>query len=310
MFPRRDPEGPSIRKGALQMLLVAAVAAAVFFLDVVLREMSEGPELTIAAPAARHLQPGADVWVAGVPAGRVTSVRFRERSAGQEPVMVRAVLSEDAAPTIRRDASATIHQSALLAPAVVSVRPGSDPAAFDFSDTLRARPLTGAGDVLAQLDSLAAELRGLRPLRRRLERRLEEGPGTLAALRADTALGRELRGLAERVEGLAERLPAGSAARLAADGELAATWDTLAARSRRIARRLGERAGPAAAALDSLGASAARISRRLEEGRGSLARFATDSALAREARTMRARMDSVRAALLEEPLRWLRFRLF
>lgn len=310
MSPRRDPPAPAIRKGTLQLILLAAVAAAVFFLDVVLREMSEGPELTIAAPAARNLEPGADVWVAGVPAGRVLSVRFRERSGDEGPVLVRAVLNEDAAATIRRDASVALHQSALLEPAVVSIRPGTASAAFDFSDTLRARPLTGATDVLARLDSLAAELRGLRPLGRRLGRRLEEGPGTLAALRADTALGRDLRRLAGRLEGLAERIPAGSAARLAADRELAATWDTLAARSRRLARGMDAGAGPVAASLDSLAATATGVARRLEEGRGSLARFAVDSALAREARGIRARLDSVRAELLAEPLRWLRFRLF
>lgn len=307
---RREIGWPPVRTGVLLMTLLAAVAAVVFSLDVVLRELAEGPELTIRASAARELTPGAEVWVAGVPAGRVVSVRFPDRPGGTAPVLIRAVLREEAAPLLRSDATAAIHQSALLAPAVVDVRPGTAAAPFDFSDTLRARTLVGAEDLRARLDSLAVELRALRPLGRRLGRRLEEGPGTLAALRSDTALLRELRSLADRADGLAAEIPRGTAGRLAADDRLMETWGGLARRTRRIARGLDERTGPVATALDSLAASASVVARRLEEGRGSLARFAGDAALAREARTMRARMDSVRNEVLYAPLRWLRFGLF
>lgn len=306
----REIDRSAVRTGFLLMGLLAAVAAAVFFLDVVLRELAEGPELTIRAPAARQLTPGAAVWVAGVPAGRVTSVRFRERSGGAAPVVIRAVLREEAAPMLRRDAAASIHQSALLEPAVVAVDPGTAAEPFDFADTLRARPLVGTDGLMARLDSLAADLRGLRPLGRRLGRRLERGPGTLAALGSDTALMEELERLAARTEGLAGRLPSGTAARLAADERLAERWGELARRSRRIARGLAEGADPVAAALNSLAVSATEVAARLEEGRGSLARFAGDPALARELRGLRARLDSARASLLADPLRWLRFRLF
>ncbi len=310
MIPGRSGSGGTpVRTGALLMALLAVLAGTVFFLDVVLRELSEGPELTIRAPAARHLAPGAEVWVAGVPAGRVTAVRFRERAEG-DPVLVRAVLRKGAAPTIRRDATVSIHQSALLEPAVVAVDPGTAAAPFDFSDTLRARPLVGTGDLRARLDSLAGVLDSLRPLGRRLARRLEEGPGTLAALRSDTALVDELRSLARRGEALAAAVPSGSAARLAGDDDLAEAWGRIGRRTRRIAGEIGEGAGPVSAALDSLAASAATVARRLEEGRGSLARFGSDRALARELRTMRARLDSARSELLAKPLRWLRFRLF
>lgn len=300
----------AVRTGVLQIALIAAVAAAVFFLDVVLREAAEGPELVVRAPAAREMTPGAEVWVAGVPAGRVTAVRFGDEAGGEAPVLIRTVLRGEAASVLRSDASAAIRQSALLAPSVVAVTPGKSPRPFDFSDTLRARTLVGGDELRSRLDSLAGELRALRPLGRRLGRRLEEGPGTLAALRSDTALLRELEGLPDRVDALAGRIPSGSAARLAADDSLAATWDSLARRARRIARGIGEGAGPLEAALDSLAASASAMGRRLEEGRGSLARFLGDGALARELRTMRARTDSVRRELLAEPLRWLRFRLF
>lgn len=300
----------AVRTGVLQIALVAAVAASVFFLDLVLREAAEGPELFVRAPEARELTPGAEVWVAGVPAGRVTAVRFGDGAGEEAPVLIRTVLRGEAASTLRSDASATIRQSALLAPSVVAVSPGRAPTPFDFADTLRARPLVGGEEVGARLDSLAGELEALRPLGRRLARRIEEGPGTMAALRSDTVLSRELEGLADRVDALAGRVPSGSAARLAADDSLAATWDSVARRARRIARGIEEGAGPVRAALDSLAASASAVGRRMEERRGSLARFLGDGALARELRTMRARTDSLRRELLAEPLRWLRFRLF
>lgn len=307
---RREVPWAAVRSGVFFLLLLVLGATAVFFLDIVLREMSEGPELMIAAPEARNLEPGAEVWVDGVPAGRVLGVRFRERTGGEGPVLVRTVLQEEAAPLIRRDASATIHQSALMAPAVVAVRSGTDTAKIDYSEVLQADPLVGAEDVLARLDSLGSELRALRPLGRRLERRLEEGPGTLAALRSDTALQREMREMAERADALAEQIPSGSARRLADDDQMVETWARVADQARRLSRRARERAGPTAASLDSLAATAAGVARRLEEGRGSLARFLDDPAVAREARSMRARLDSVRATLLAEPLSWLRLRLF
>ena len=137
----------SVRTGVLQIALLVAVAAAVFSLDVLLRELAEGPELVVRATAARELTPGAEVWVAGVPAGRVTAVRFREGAGREAPVVVRTVLREGAAATLRSDASAAIHGSALLEPSVVAVDPGTASTPYDFADTLRARTQIGRAHV-------------------------------------------------------------------------------------------------------------------------------------------------------------------
>lgn len=307
---RPDPPWSSLRRGLVLLGLMAVGAAAVFFLDLFLEELSEGPELMVSAPAARNLETGAEVWVAGIPAGRVTDVRFRTAEEGEGPVLLRAVLEEDAARTLRRDASVSIRQPAMLAPAVVAVEPGTASALFDFSDTLRARTPAGTEELVARLDSVGRQLQGLRPLARRLQGRLDEGPGTLASLGADTALRRELGELVGRSARLAEEASSGSAARLAADRELIETWRTAAERARRLARQLEARAAPVGASLDSLAASAATVAARLEGGRGSLGRFRRDTALVREARLIRARLDSLRTALLADPFRWLRFRLF
>lgn len=303
-----------LRTGTALIAGLAAALAAIFFSDVVVREITEGPELTVTADEARDLEPGSAVWVAGVPAGRITSVRFRRAGPqGRQPVVVRAVLRQDAAGILRADASAQIRASALLAPAVLALDPGRAPAPYDPVDTLRADPGPDRAEIRAQADSLAGALEGLVPLADSLRDRLEEGPGTLAALRGDDALRADLRRAGERGLALARDASDGSAAKLARDtaarAALARTVDVLRGLAERgrageagadsLARRLG-------ATLDRLD----RLGRHLDAGRGTAGRLLRDRALERERGRFRAKMDSLRAELLADPLMWLRFRLF
>lgn len=304
-----------VRTGATILALLAVVVAVIFVSDVLMRELSEGPEILVSATEARDLEPGSRVWIAGVPAGRVTDVHFREPGPDRDrPVLVRAVLREEAADLVRADASATIRASALLAPAVLSVDPGTSGRRFDFSDTLDAVPLPGREEILARADSLLRALEALRPLASRLRTRLREGPGTLASLRGDPALAGSLERLAEAGTRLAAGIPGGSAARMAAD-------TALHQRVRRLRHRLRAAAGDGERGMDGgradLASEVEELARRLERlrsglrsGRGTLGRLARDEALRRERRLLEARIDSVRASLLAEPLRWLRFRLF
>lgn len=305
-----------VRTGAVILAVLAVVLAVVFLSDVVARELSEGPQMVVSATEARDLEPGSRVWIAGVPAGRVTDVRFREPGRnGARPVLVRAVVREEAARLVRADATASIRSSALLAPAVLSVEPGTSSRRFDFSDTLIAVPLPGREEIMARADSLLGALDRLRPLAARLRSRLREGPGTLAALRGDPALAESLERMAEAGMRLAGEIPRGSAARIAAD-------TALHDRMRRLRRRLRTAAGqgdgtPGEGERPDLASEVEELVRRLERlgaglrsGRGTLGRLARDEALRRERRLLEARVDSVRAALLAEPLRWLRFRLF
>lgn len=312
---RTDPASAPwsrLRSGVLLLAGLAAVATVVFFLDEVLRELSEGPELHVAAREARNLRPGAEVWVAGVPAGRVLSVRFRPPDAeGAGEVVVRTVLREDGAELIRADASAVIRESALLAPSVVAIRPGDAEAPFDFSDTLRAEQLVSALDVMARADSLTGRLESLRPLAERMGTRLREGPGTLAALRGDGAPGEELAVLTDQLRRLAARAGEGTVPLLRRDTALAARWERIGARADTLERALPS--GEVArldTALASLEGRIAVLETRLTEPRGSIGRFLHDGALERELGTARARVDSLRAELLADPLRWLRIRLF
>lgn len=315
---RSRSSGPSelrwsqLRAGAALLAVLILSLAAIFLSEVVARELSDDPAITVTADEARDLEPGSAVWVAGVPAGRVTAVRFREGGPGdREPIVIRAVLGEDAAAMLRADATARIRASALLAPAVLALEPGRAPGRLDLGDTLRAEPSLDSDEVRARMDSLVAVLEGLSPLADSLRRRLEEGPGTLAALRADPSLRRDLRRAGERARALAEAVPGGTAARLARDTAVSAALE----RTLDAARRLPKAAG--AAGIDSLalrlGALLDRVDAlgaRLEAGRGTAGRLLNDRALERERRRAEAKMDSLRTELLLDPLRWLRFRLF
>ena len=312
---RTDPsrlEWHRLRTGLLLLAGIGLAALVVFFLDVVLRELSEGPTLHVAADRASNLQPGAAVWVAGVPAGRVTSVRFREPGTAEERrVLVRTVLDREAAGLLRADASAVIREAALLAPSVVAVDPGDADDAFAFSDTLETEPRLGADEILARADSLRERLVALRPLADSLDRRLTEGPGTLAALRRDGALAGELHSGLARARRLARRSEEGSARLLARDSALAAAWGRIAARGDTLRRALPQE--PLAALDRGLAALEARIDAlelRLSEPGGTVGRLRHDGALERERRELEARLDSVRAELLRDPLAWLRVRLF
>lgn len=312
---RSDPsrlEWHRLRRGVALLAGLLAAAAAVFFLDEVLRELAEGPELYVASREARNLEPGAEVWVAGVPAGRVLSVGFREPGPREEGhVLVRTVLREDAAGLLRADATAEIRESALLAPTVVAVRPGTADARFAFSDTLEAQERVGPADVLARTDSLARRIAALRPLTARLQERLEEGPGTLAELRGDSAVRATLASSAARLRQLAGEARTGTAALLARDSTLAHRWGRIRARGDTMAAAVpsGEVAA-LAAALDSVDLRAAELERRLREARGSAGRFLNDAALERERLELEARMTLLQAELLANPFAWLRFTLF
>lgn len=318
--PASGPPGPAdpasgltwgrLRLGAFLLAGLVVGAFAIFFLDTVAREISMGPDLVVAAPEARNLEPGAPVWIAGVPAGRVTRIGFRAATnAGDRRVLIRAEIRQDAAELLRSDASVAVRAPALLEPAVLAIRPGRAATAFDPSDTLEAVPRTDVGEVMGRTDSLAGRLEELRPLARRLTRRLHDGPGTLAALRGDTATVARLETALRQGREMARAGGRGSASLLAADSTLSVRWRRIRERSGRVAASARE-AVALAGELDRLTARLSRLGAGIDSGRGSLGRFVGDEAVQRERALMEARIDSVRAELLVDPLRWLRFRLY
>lgn len=302
-----------LRTGVSALVAVAVVAAVVFSLDLVLRELAEGPRIVVVASEARDLRPGAAVWVSGVPGGRVTGMSFQPPEAGRPGrVVVRAVLRERAGDLLRSDADARIRSASLLAPAILDLRPGEASERFDPGDTLAAESPVSREELIGRMEELLDRLVRLEPDASRLTARLDEGPGTLASLRRDPDVLEQLRGASSGLEQLARA--DGSLSRLAGD-------TALVQRAQRVRDRLASLAGadesPAGDRWSALADDVARVvvrvdtlGARIEAGRGSAGRFLTDTELVDAVARVRARMDSVRAELLAQPFRWLRFRIF
>lgn len=306
-----------LRLGAGILVLLAVAAAAVFFVDSLESELSEGPRLYVEAASAGGIEVGSDVWIAGIRAGRVEAVRLERPGSGGGPILVQAVLDRDAARLLRADASASLRASALLAPAVVALNPGTEiDRPFRFRDTLVARPALRVDELLARADTLRSRLHDLAPEGRALASRLANGPGTLASLRAHPATLDSLRADLARSRRLALASPGGTAMRLLRDTALRreahrvrARLAALAAPGGPLARTRRERA-VLWGALDSLRHRKRLLDARLAEGRGTAGRVLHDRAIQRERALFRARMDSVKTELFAHPLRWLRFALF
>ena len=308
-----------VRTGVLVLLALVPVTAGVFFLDALRRAYIEGPTLVVMAEEIRGLAPGAAVWVAGKPVGRVTGVSFvdadTDRAAG---IAVRLVFLRKAAPALRRDARAHIGRSALLTPPIVKLDPGSPEAPpFDFADTLVVRPALDMDDFRLLADSGRHAVSELIIDLGRLGRTLDTGRGTLSRQRRDPGVARDLVRQGERAAGLraawrgdsglrallADTAARASAARIGTglEGLRALTTDTApAVRARR----------DLAAALTSVRVRIGRLEDRLDLADGTLGRMATDDELRTQAARARAALDSLKMDAAADPLRFLRFRLF
>lgn len=193
----------------------------VFFLDTIRRALVEGPEIVVLAAEARGLIPGAEVWVAGSPSGRVTQVVFDDPDGPAESrIVIHATLHRAALPFLRSDAEATIGSSSLLAPVILKLDPG-DPGSgpLDFADTLTVPALRSTDHLLLLAREAREAVDTLASLSRDLVIRLDEGPGTAARLRRDTALLERMTAISANARSISTALQAEDAlpARLAAD---------------------------------------------------------------------------------------------
>lgn len=315
MNPRRPARWSDVRFGALLLLALVPAATGVFFFDALRRAVVEGPTLIVLADEVGGMRPGAEVWVAGKPAGRVAAVSFVDADIDAPgSVTLRVVLRREAAPSLRSDATARIGSSSLLAPPVVKLTPGSPGARpYDFVDTLVVTPAPDIDDFRALADSGRSALNALEVDAKRLARVIETGGGTLGSLRRDPVLVERLARRTERTAPLraawdreaglrgllADTAVGGAAARIGARLEALAD-DTAAGRTR---RELAE-------TLASVERRTGRLARRIDLADGTLGRLATDDELRTQAARARAALDSLRSEAAADPLRYLRFRLF
>jgi phospholipid/cholesterol/gamma-HCH transport system substrate-binding protein len=308
----------SVLPGVLILTGLVITSTLVFFMDTIRRALLEGPHIVVLATEARGLVPGADVWIAGSPSGRVADVRFGDPNGPYpEHLVIQAVLHRPALPYLRSGTTAHIGSSALLAPVVLKLQPGAPGGPpFDPSDTLHVVPDRTKERFLALADEGKSVSDSLAEVLSRLADRLDRGPGTLARVRRDTALLNVL----PRIVGSAADLSAVLESDQALPALLAS--DSVGATLARIAGGLRELAVDrrAAGVVDTVAALVAtleRISERLARmdadlraGRGTAGRALYDDELHRQQLLFRARRDSVVAELMREPWRWLRLKLF
>jgi hypothetical protein len=217
-----------------------------------------------------------------------------------------------------RDARAHIGRSALLAPAIVKLDPGSPGAPpFDFADTLVVPTALDIDDFRALADSGRHAVNELKADLERLAGELETGRGTVARLGRDPALAGDLarqRGRAAALRaawreesGLRALLPDTTVRRGATRiGTALGTLASLVADTAPAVRTRHELAD----ALASMRARIGRLAGRLDLAEGTLGRMATDDELRKQTARTRAALDSLRMDAAADPLRFLRFRLF
>lgn len=304
--------------GLLILLSLVGLSATVFFLDTIRRALVEGPEIVVLAAEARGLVPGADVWVAGSPAGRVTAVDFDDPEGPAESrVVIHATLHWTAVPFLRSDAEATISSSSLLAPVVLKLDPG-DPAGtpLDFADTLAVPTFRSTDHLLALANDARGAVDTLALLSRRLAERLAHGPGTAASIRGDTAMVERMSAIASNARALSAVLAAETSfpARMASDSlrpvvsSMLSTLHSLRGEAR--AEAVAGEVVSLAERLERISISLDRLDRDLRAGKGTAGRALYDDELARQQEAFYARMDSLKTELRRKPWRWLRFKLF
>lgn len=309
---RKQREWSDVRRGAWLIFAIATTGAAIFFMDEARRAVGGGATLVLFAREAGELRPGAAVWVAGKHAGRVDEIRFIEGGGPESPnLLVRTVLTREAASVLRRDARATIEPSGLLAPFVVSLEPGSaGQPAYSYDDTLQADLSLTMRDLAAFGDSLRRVVAQLRPLATRLKEDAAVGGGTLAAFSRSTAAFSELRTNLSALEELAAE--PGSLGLLMADTSLATGLRRSSERLQAVALEASGREAPRrfGEAVRALAENLASLDRHLNSARGTAGRAIHDEEIQNQIRLFRARADSARAELARRPFRWLRVRLF
>ncbi len=292
------------------------LAVGIFFVDTLRREFLEGPTVILLADDIRGLTPGADVWVAGKPAGRVKSISFIG-SGSSEPgrVALQVILLREAVPSLRADATAQIGQSSLLAPPVVKFRPGSPEAPpFNFADTLTVTPVPGIETFRALADSGRVAVALLSEDLARLESELATGDGTLPQLRRHPEVAGQLKAIGQRAELLRESWArSGGFRQLARDSVSLARMARLSESMNTLSGQASARASefePILQALQELRARNERLDASLRAARGTAGRLLYDGELQLQTERTRALSDSLQAELAADPLRWLRFRLF
>lgn len=258
-------------------LIVLAVGAVLRYARVgALR--GEATRVYVAAPEARGIAPGSDVWLNGRKVGMVHDVRFADATV---PLARRVVLElellEEYRPFVHRDAEAQIAAGGTLVGAqVVHLSRGTPTApSIRAGDTLQATAQSDFEAIASDLAMVGREIPALVSTVQLLGTQVRSSQGTVGALLGDPN-GLPVAATQARLASLRSRVTGGN-------GTVARALraPTLATRARGLLGRVSS------------------VRATLLTGRGTVARLRGDSAFIREVRLLRDELAIVRTLLAE-----------
>jgi phospholipid/cholesterol/gamma-HCH transport system substrate-binding protein len=310
MSDTRHIHWSQLRIGQATTLLVALAALLIFFIDEARDAIEPRYALHFHTLTTQVLRPRSPVWLAGQPVGHVARLVLEPPArASRERLRVELAIRRSAQPFLSEGATVQVITASLLGEAVVNLLPAAAPGALlpDGAELPVARGLDPS-QVLEQLQSVSASVRPVWERWREVQQLAENGPGTLARLRARPD---EIRAIEASLSGIAATLDtltraAGGLASVLADAEVRAALGRIGPRLATLEERWSAGAGSIggiasdtllAARLASIGAAISRIDERLERGQGTLGRLLHDQALRDEASRAREMLDALKADL-------------
>ena len=307
MAPRHGIAWSQLRIGATTGLIVLFAAFAVFFVDDMRQALAKHHSFHFYTSTAQTLRTHTPVWLAGQPAGLVSSLSFETPTEAQ-PGRLRVNLSVSAAarPFISEGAAVQLITAGLLGEAVVNIIPPEQPGASlaEGSEIPTARELDPSQVTLTarmvydSLGPLAARWR-------QVLGEVQEGRGTLQRLMQDRPAARELRNRLHETAAVFDTL--GAAARvfteLLTDRELKAAMGRVGPRLGQVAETWAAGDGSAAdfasdtilnSHLAAISGRLSRLGERLDGGHGTLGRLLNDRVLAEELTKTRKMLEGLR----------------
>jgi phospholipid/cholesterol/gamma-HCH transport system substrate-binding protein len=269
-----------ITVGALVVVGAAAFIGGTLWLSG--KSFSSQPEIVIQFPDVETLKRGSPVKVSGVPMGTVQDIQFQEYG----KVLVHASLDPRVLP--KRDATATLASTGLVADAVVNLNPGSAaealPAGAVIPGSVERGIMSSATDLTARANTALAGITEIanKQLAEDLTRTLQ-AVQRLAAVYGDRTSGptAELTATLVEFRQMRNRLDS-TLTQLNLAGRVE-TADTLM----RNLSRLSSEVGSTAARFDSVLA-------KIQRGEGTLGKFVADTGFYNRAReTLRAVQEFV-----------------
>ncbi len=313
-MPATRRQGRRELRGTVIILVLATIAAGIFFLDRLGALFHRTYTVVAVFPSAPGLRSGNPVWVAGIQSGTIRRIQLLPPGQGTARVAVDLELKRSVAVQVRRDTRVRCASVRLIGEKVVELLPGTPGAPrLADGDTLQGAVPPAADSVMIKaraarlaLDSLMTEAR---PLRKHLAERMTR----MRALSRQTALAR-----AELAE-LQAGLDNGSLRHLMRLQARGGPLDRLQRRTAEVQRLLGRtrtnlsdarrRLAPGQQSLMTharqLQAELHELQRLMSQPVGTVGRMQKDSALQKAMAGARSQLDSLLVDARKHPWRFV-----